>query len=77
MTQSTDTINQKLLAGFLDTAAARSESVDRDPATPKQCWYLAHLILESGEDYGEYITNTSLVLTKHEASHRIGYYREG
>jgi len=71
---ATDRMSQKTLAGFLDRAAARADMIDREPATPKQCWFLAGLILKAGEDGGEYIVNTSLVLTKRHASTLIDTY---
>jgi hypothetical protein len=48
--------------------------IDREPATSKQCWFLAGLILKAGEDGSEYIVNTSLVLTKGKASQMIDAY---
>lgn len=66
--------SQKTLAAFLDRCAARAESIDREPATSKQCWFLAGLILKAGEDGSEIIADTSYVLTKREASALIDQY---
>ncbi|WP_319413957.1 hypothetical protein [uncultured Cohaesibacter sp.] len=66
---------QKSLANTLDRCAARADMVDASPATGKQCWYLAGLILKAGEDGSEYVLNTSFVLTKREASHLIDIYK--
>jgi len=66
--------SQKSLAGWLDRCAARAESVDQAPATGKQCWFLAGLILKAGEDGGKFIANTSYVLTKRRASGLIDDY---
>lgn len=71
--QTTETLSQKSLAGWLDRAAARADMIDRDPATGKQCWYLAHLILKSGEDGYDWV-NSNTVLTKREASNLIDTY---
>jgi hypothetical protein len=71
-----ETITQKSLAGWLDRAAQRCEIVDREPATGKQCWFLARLIVEA-DDQGEIdnaILNTSFVLTKKTASRMIDGY---
>jgi hypothetical protein len=62
---------RKSLAAHLDRCAARAYSVDRTPATKKQCWFLAGLILDAGEDGAEYVTDTSIVLTSREASFQI------
>jgi hypothetical protein len=69
--------SQKTLAAFLDTAAGRAESVDREPATSKQCWFLAGLMLKAGETGAEYVLNTSLILTKRNASSMIDQYLKG
>lgn len=65
---------QKLIASFLDRAADRADMIDREPATGKQCWYLAGLMAKAGEDGGEFITNTSAILTKKRASALIQQY---
>jgi hypothetical protein len=65
---------QKSLAAHIDRCAARADMIDREPATSKQCWFLAGLILKAGEDGSEYIVNTSLVLTKGKASQMIDAY---
>lgn len=66
-----DQMNRKETAEWLDRAAARAEFIDRDPATRKQCWFLAGLMEQAGwnlDDIGCGITNTSAVLTKKKAS---------
>lgn len=40
---------QKYVAAQLDNAAARAAANGIDPATGKQCWFLAKLIVEFGE----------------------------
>lgn len=65
---------QKNLARTLDRCADRAESIDRDPATAKQCWFLAGLILKAGEDGDEFLLDTSFVLTKRRASQMIDAY---
>lgn len=70
---------QKQIAQALDTAAQRAEFVDRTPATGKQCWFLAKLIMEAGkdaDDVGCSLTNTQAVLTKRQASMYIEMYLE-
>lgn len=71
--QTIETLSQKSLAGWLDRAAARADMIDRDPATSKQCWFLASLILKAGEDGYDW-TDSSRVLTKREASTLIDTY---
>jgi len=66
--------SQKSLAGWLDRCAARADIIDQTPATQKQCWFLAGLILRAGETGSDYITNTSYVMTKGRASTLIGGY---
>lgn len=69
-------MNQKELAGLLDRAAARAELVDKAPATSKQCWFLAGLIIKASDDkfIQEVATNTSYALTKNRASTLIEEY---
>lgn len=55
----------------MDTAACRAESVGLEPATSKQCWFLAGLLLKDGDDGEEWLLNTSKILTKKQASARI------
>lgn len=71
-----DELNRKVVASFLDDAAARAEMIDADPASQKQCWYLAGLIVDA-DDIGMYediVLNTSFMLTKREASGLIEMY---
>lgn len=66
------TANRKLTAQFLDSAAARAEAIGRAPATPRQCWYLAGLLTERGQDDTALLgTNSNAVLTKAAASNFI------
>lgn len=67
---------RKLIVKFLDTAASRADIIDREPATGKQCWFLAGLIAqnEDGVTYNEIVCNTSFVLTKRRASQMIDMY---
>lgn len=69
-------MTQKMIAQQLDRAAARADSIDKIPATSKQCWYLASLMLQKTNeaDLSELTLNTNLILTKYEASNRIGFY---
>ena len=65
---------QKEIARALDIAAARAEIIDREPATGKQCWFLAGLLIKAGLDEEAIdcaITNTNAVLTKRDASREI------
>jgi len=72
-------IDRKTLARFIDNAAARADIVDAEPASPKQCWFLAGLIVKADdeEQAREFVLNTSLVLTRRRASLMIGNYLEG
>lgn len=63
--------NQHQIAQILDRCAERANFIDREPATQKQCWYLAKLMLEDGDDGSDFLLNTSTILTKHDASQRI------
>lgn len=62
-------MTQKETAQILDRAASRADMIDRDPATGKQCWYLAHLIMQN-DDINNYI-DSNFVLTKKRASQMI------
>lgn len=71
------TTTQKDIAQALDHAAKRAETVGAAPATSKQCWFLAKLILETGkdaQDIGCGWSNTSAILTKRDASRYIDDY---
>jgi len=63
--------NQHQIAQILDRCAERANFIDREPATQKQCWYLARLMLEAGDEGGDFSLNTSAILTKQDASKRI------
>jgi hypothetical protein len=69
-------MDQKILAKFVDRAADRADMIDREPASPKQCWFLAGLIVKGGDETqaSEFVLNTSLVLTKRIASGMIDGY---
>lgn len=69
-------MDQKSLASHLDRAAARADLIDREPATRKQCWFLAGLITNARDEkqIDEIILNTSFVLTKRGASALIDGY---
>lgn len=54
---------QKELARILDRAAARSAQ----PATSKQCWFLAGLMAAEGEDGSDYLLG-AFALSKSMAS---------
>lgn len=69
--------SRKTLAVALDACAARADMIDKEPATAKQCWFLAGLILDGGwvaDARDAFDSNT--VLTKREASRRIEFYLE-
>ena len=66
---------QKDLAGHLDRAAVRADIIDRHPATSKQCWFLAHLIIKNNDEYAySDALKSSFVLTKSIASKMIDAY---
>ena len=65
---------QKEIAQDLDRLADRADLVDATPATGKQCWYLAKLILEAGDNAGDWTCDTNAVLTKKKASEWITFY---
>lgn len=66
---ATEEFTQKEVAQVLDRMAARSSN----PATGKQCWFLAKLIVESG-DAATWIAGDSVVLSKSKASAEIDLY---
>jgi len=69
-------LTQQAIAAVLDRAADRAEYVDREPATKKQCWFLAGLMLDAGQnDAGEF-EDYNAILTKRRASTEIKYYLE-
>ena len=47
---------------------------DLEPASTRQCWYLAKLMLEAGDDGSEILLNTSFLLTKREGSKLIKFH---
>lgn len=63
------TMTQKQIAQTLDRAAARADMIGAYPATGKQCWFLAKLILEKddGSFYDE-LSSFNCVLTSKNAS---------
>lgn len=63
--------SQKEIAGILDMAAARAESINKEPASGKQCWFLAKLLLTDERTVSDMALDTSFVLTKREASQMI------
>lgn len=68
------TTTRKSIARNLDRAAARAEIIDRRPASGKQCWFLAGLMEQLGEepsDYGYGPEHTTAVLTCKIASRMI------
>lgn len=62
---------QKSIARILDTAASRA---GRAAASSRQCWFLAALMLQAGEDGSDYLLDTSRALTIREASSMIDFY---
>lgn len=67
------TISQKDLVKLLDRAASRSGN----SATSKQTWFLAGLIAKSASaevDYQDWLLNSSLSLSKANASSLIDNY---
>lgn len=62
-------MTQKEIAQTLDRAAARADMVGARPASGKQCWFLAKLILENddGSFYDE-LSSFNTVLTSKKAS---------
>lgn len=70
----TDYAAQKSIARTLDTAAARAEFVNQRPATGKQCWFLASLMVKAGDDADDWMLNQNQVLTCKLASELIDDY---
>ena len=68
---TTKTMNHKTFSHVLATAASRAETVGMEPASGKQCWFLAKLLLDDGDDGSDWVLDTSRILTKKQASTRI------
>lgn len=67
-------LNRKEIAHDLDRAAERAGHV-AEPATPKQCWFLAGLMAERGETASQLFSgNTNFALSKRQASFFIDLY---
>ena len=66
-------MNHNQIAAILERAADRAEDLGYSPATEKQCWYLAGLMV-TADDADDVILNTSLALTGHKASAMISGY---
>ncbi len=67
------TLSQKQIAGTLDRAAERSAK----PATPKQVWFLAGLMLRQPDaeaEYQDWLLDTSGALSRDLASSLIDGY---
>lgn len=69
---------QKEIAQSLDHYAARANNCGARPASSKQCWFLAKLMMDRGDNV-EGITggNTNFVLTSARASVFISDYLAG
>lgn len=68
---------QKHIAMALDRAAERCHQIEIEPATSKQCWFLAKLIAEAGGEAADVdcaITNSSALLSRKMASTYIDSY---
>ncbi len=65
----TEMLNQKEIASNLQTAANRASN----PASSKQIWYLAKLMMDAGEDGLDYVLNGE-ILSVSNASSMIDYY---
>ena len=62
---------QKDIASTLDMAANRCHQIGANPATRKQVWYIAGLMLDAGDapaDWGYGAANTNALLTVRKAS---------
>ena len=65
-------MTQKELVTFLDTASSRAELVGLNPATSRQSWFLAGLMVKHGPDcYENFILGSTETLTKSTASELI------
>ena len=67
-------MSQKEVAGIVDRAAARAWDVEAEPATGKQCWYLAGLIAKANDEAMISDLVLTTVLTKRSASKLIDAY---
>jgi hypothetical protein len=70
-----NSLNQKTVASFLDDAAARADRIGKEPASGKQCWFLAKLIFDADDraTYSEFV-NGGRALSKRQASSMIDGY---
>lgn len=69
-------LDQKRVARALDKAAARADAVGARPASAKQCWFLAGLIVKWNDTqfFNKIETDLSLRMTAREASGQIDRY---
>lgn len=61
-------MDRKTIAQCLDNAAARTEMVGGTPATPKQCWYLAGLLVGDEAWRADAYLDSNAMLSKRAAS---------
>ena len=60
---------QKEIAMVLDAAAGRAHLVEATPASSKQVWFLAGLLMRAGRDERDITDgNTNFILTSRKAS---------
>lgn len=75
-TMNTEREKIKALAQQLDRCAVRAETVGANPATERQCWYLATLMITDGDEGDRFYTDTGFVLSKGKASELIAFYKD-
>lgn len=67
-------MSQKEVVKYVDIAASRAHDVEAEPATGKQCWFLAGLIVKADDEAMVSDLVLSTVLTKRYASKLIDSY---
>ena len=73
-------MTQKELATKLDAMAAKAAAEGRKPATPKQIWYLAGLMLKEGHTgiaFQDYLTNYDAHNFIEQYTHKYSWMAKG
>lgn len=68
------TANRKEIVASLDLAARRAADAGISPATGKQCWFLAGLMGDAGDDRRALWGDSDGMLSKKDASRFIDEY---
>ena len=70
-------MTQKEVAAELDRQAALCYHIEVTPASGKQCWFLASLMVKAGDNDPRAFLHSDTPLTSREASRVIDSYLKG